>query len=157
MHAGTLRVISAKKSSPIQPDSTILSFLNLERTLTAEYCIKWGKRTMEKIDVFKSFIRDLSRDNKIACFGAAAKGCVFLNSCEINDDLIQYIVDDTPFKQGKYVPGTGIKVVDRRMLQESPVDYILILAHNFKDYIIQSLKGEYSGKFIVMFPDINII
>jgi len=69
--------------------------------------------------------------------------------------MIEFIVDDTPFKQGKFVPGTGIQVVSRERLYDSKIDYIVILAHNFKDYIIESLKGKYDGEFIVMFPDIK--
>jgi len=158
MHAGTLRVLSVKKSSIKQPDSTILSFLNLERTLTEEYCVKWGIRAQEKIKEFQYFIHNiLNKGKTIAGFGAAAKGCVFLNSCEINDEMIQFIIDDTPFKQGKFIPGTGIKVVSRKVPPQFSPDYMLILAHNFKDYIIDSLKGQYSGKFIVMFPDIRIL
>ena len=158
MHAGTLRVLSVKNSSRRQPDSTILSFLNLEKTLTEEYCIKWGKRAQEKIAEFKMFLVSLMQDNAIVFgFGAAAKGCVFLNSCEINDDMLPFVIDDTPFKQDKYIPGAGIQVVSREILKELQPDYILILAHNFKDYIIDSLKDEYHGKYIVMFPDIQII
>ena len=157
MHAGTLRVLIVKKSSRRQSDSTILSFFNLENTLTKEYCLKWGKRTQEKIAEFSQFINDLSLSSSIACFGAAAKGCVFLNSCGINYNHIKFIIDDTPFKQGKFVPGTGIEVVPRSRLNNEKIDYILILAHNFKDYIIKSLIGQYDGKFIVMFPDIKIL
>jgi hypothetical protein len=158
MHAGTLRILSCKESSQRQPDSTMLSFLNLEKTLTEEYVLKWGKRTQEKIKTYKIFIQDLiEKGNTIVCFGAAAKGCVFLNSCNIDFTLIKYIIDDTPFKQGKFVPGTGIEVVSRELLKNIKIDYILILAHNFKDYIINSLKNQYNGKFIVMFPDIKIL
>ena len=161
MHAGTLRVLAAKKTSQKQPDSTIDSFLNLEKTLTLEYYLKWGKRTLEKIEIFKEFINGLIKEGKkIACFGAAAKGCVFLNTCGIDYNMIDYIVDDTPFKQNKFVPGTGIQVLDRMALWDTrrePVDYILILAHNFRDYIINSLKNQYKGKYIVMFPDIKIL
>ena len=158
MHAGTLRVLSAKKSSIRQPDSSIQSFLNLEKTLTEEYCLKWGKRAHEKIREFQFFIHNLlQKGHSIFGFGAAAKGCVFLNSCEINFNMIPFIIDDTPFKQFKYVPGTGIEVVSRDILKDVQPDYILILAHNFKDYIIDSLKDQYSGKFIVMFPDIRIL
>jgi hypothetical protein len=158
MHAGTLRVLSVKESSYYQPDSTILSFLNLEKTLTEEYVLKWGQRTKEKIGTYKQFINNLvNKGNTIACFGAAAKGCVFLNSCEIDFNLIKFIIDDTPFKQGKFVPGTGIEDVCRDALKSNKIDYILILAHNFKDYIINSIKDEYDGKFIVMFPDIKIL
>jgi hypothetical protein len=158
MHAGTLRVISAKKSSQRQADSTISSFLNLEKTLTEEYCVKWGKRTQEKIKEFRHFINHLiANGDTIFGFGAAAKGCVFLNSCEIGEDEIEYIIDDTPFKQDKFVPGTGIKVISRDILKIFQPDYILILAHNFKDYIIESLKDQYKGKFIIMFPDIRVL
>lgn len=158
MHAGTLRVLSVKETSQQQPDSTILSFLNLEKMLTKEYVLKWGIQTYDKIKGFKTFIDNLvTNGTKIVGFGAAAKGCVFLNSCEIDYTLMAYIIDDTLFKQGKYIPGTGIKVVSREILKKEKIDYILILAHNFKDYIIESLRGQYDGKFIVMFPNIKII
>lgn len=158
IHAGTLRVLIAKKSSYRQPDSTIKSFLNLENTLTEEYCTKWGRHTKEKIKVYADFIEHLVKEGyKIACFGAAAKGCVFLNSCGLNDSSIQFIIDDTPFKQGKFVPGTGIQVVGREVLKRNKIDYMIILAHNFKDYIIESLKGQYEGKFISMFPNIMVL
>lgn len=158
MHAGTLRVLMVKRSSHRQPDNTIKSFLNLEKTLTEEYYVKWGKRTTEKIQDFKNFVNKLiDQGNTVACFGAAAKGCVFLNTCGLDYNSIRFIVDDTPFKQGKFVPGTGIQVVDRNALKHTKIDYMIILAHNFKDYIIESLKGQYDGKFVTMFPDIKIL
>jgi novobiocin biosynthesis protein NovU/D-mycarose 3-C-methyltransferase len=158
MHAGTLRVLMVKQSSHRQPDNTIKSFLNLEKTLTEEYYVKWGKRTTEKIQDFKDFVEKLiDQGNTVACFGAAAKGCVFLNTCGLDYNSIQFIVDDTRFKQGKFVPGTGIQVVDRNALKHTKIDYMIILAHNFKDYIIESLKGQYDGKFVIMFPDIKIL
>lgn len=158
MHAGTLRVLMVKKSSIRQPDNTIKSFLNLEKTLTEEYYVKWGKRTTEKIQDFKDFVENLiDQGNTVACFGAAAKGCVFLNTCGLDYNSIQFIVDDTSFKQNKFVPGTGIQVVDRNALKHTKIDYMIILAHNFKDYIIESLKGQYDGKFVTMFPDIKIL
>ena len=158
IHAGTLRVLSVKESSRRQTDGTIRTFLNLEKTLTSEYCTKWGKRAQEKIREFQFFIHALlSRGHTIFGFGAAAKGCVFLNSCEINHNMIPFIIDDTKFKQGKFVPGTGIEVISREILSQTHPDYILILAHNFKDYIINSLKNWYDGKYIVMFPDIKIL
>jgi hypothetical protein len=156
MHAGTLRVLTTKKSSSRKQDITIPSFLNLEKTITEEFCLRWGKRTFDKINEFRNYMLGLLSENKkIAGFGAAAKGCVFLNSVGIDDTMIEFIVDDTPFKQGKYVPGTGIKIVPREVLFENKIDYILILEHNYKDYIIDSLKDKYDGEFIVMFPDIK--
>lgn len=156
MHAGTLRILMMKKSASKKPDITIPSFLNLEKTITEEFCVRWGKRTLDKINEFRNYISDLvSNHKRIAGFGAAAKGCVFLNSVGIDDSMIEFVVDDTLYKQGMFIPGTGIQVVSREHLEQNKVDYILILAHNFKDYIIESLKGQYDGEFIVMFPDIK--
>lgn len=158
IHSGTLRVLSVKESDERIPDHSVNSFLSLEATLTEEYYVQWGERTLLKIEKFKNFIKSLHKQGaSIACFGAAAKGCVFLNTCVIDYTTIKYIVDDTPFKQGKFVPGTGLEVVGRERLRTDKIDYIIILAHNFKDYIISSLQKEYNGKFIVMFPDVKII
>lgn len=158
IHNGTLRVISTKFSSKKQADNTIQSILNLEQMITPEYCVNWGKQMQEKIHEFKTYIKKLVDDgNIIAGFGAAAKGCIFLNTCELDDSSIKFIIDDTESKQGKYVPTTGIQIVSREVLKSTHVDYIIILAHNFKDYIIESLKDQYNGKFIIMFPNIQII
>ena len=80
-----------------------------------------------------------------------------MNAMGLTYNDIDCVIDDTDLKQGKYIPGTGIKVVSREILKEKQPDYILILAHNFKDYIIESLKEEYKGKFIVLIPNIQII
>jgi hypothetical protein len=61
-------------------------------------------------------------------------------------------------KQDKFIPGTGIQIKNREYLKQNKVDYILILAHNFKDVIIESLRNDgYTGKFIILFPTIQTI
>jgi len=158
IHTGTLRVVSVKNTSPQQPDSTIKIFLFQEKFITEDYCIKWGNLINEKIIKFKEFLIEIKNSGaKIAGFGAAIKGCVFLNTCNLDYNTIDYVIDDTPGKQNKYIPGTGIEVVNRDILKTNQPDYILILAHNFKDYIIESLRKDFKGKFIVMFPNITII
>jgi hypothetical protein len=158
IHSGTLRVLAGHKFLDRKPDFTLGSFLSLEKNLTDEYYKLWGERTTMKIVKFREFIEDLYfEDKKIACFGAAAKGCVFLNSCGLDYNKIMFIVDDTPFKQGKFVPGTGLEVVSRERMKEEKIDYMIILAHNFKEYIMRSLAGQYSGKYIIMFPDIAVV
>jgi len=160
IHAGTLRVISAKADSSFDADSSVQSFLNLESFMTESFYTYWGMRIDEKICDFKGIVKGYARDrgNIIIGFGACAKGCVFLNTCELDDLDILYVIDDTPEKQGKFIPGTGIEIVSREILKTVTPDYILILAHNFRDYIIDSLlKDGYKGKFIVMFPEIQII
>jgi C-methyltransferase C-terminal domain len=164
IHTGTLRVISVKNTLPIYSDSTVDSFINLEKNIDEKYLNNWGAKIKTNIEYYKSFLATLKTNKKtIAGFGAAIKGCVFLNTCNLDYDTIDYVIDDTPEKRFKYIPGTGIGVVSRDILKTKSLDYrqpdyILILAHNFADYIIQSLKNDgYKGKFIVMFPDIKII
>lgn len=160
IHAGTLRVISAKKDSNLDPDDSINSFLNLEQIMNERYYIKWGKNVQSKIKECEDFVKGWVHvyEAKIFGFGAAAKGCIFLNTCHITNVDIPFVIDDTPEKQGKFIPGTGIEIVSREILKTSYPDFILILAHNFKDYIMSSLKADgYEGKFIIMFPEPQIV
>ncbi len=108
-----------------------------------------------KIIKDQAFLNKL--DGSIALFGAAAKGCVYLNavnSWQLNDT---YCVDDTVQKQGKYIPGTSIRIVDREYLRFDRPDNIIIMAHNFGPAIKQSLIDDgYKGRLITMLPEIEI-
>ena len=110
---------------------------------------------------FKKIIEDSVFLNKLegktVFFGAAAKGCVYLNALQINCDKGQYVVDDTPEKQGLYVPGTGMKIQSRQFMLDDEPDNVVILAHNFAGYITTKLRHDgYKGKIITMMPDIYI-
>ena len=72
---------------------------------------------------------------------------------------MDYIVDDTPEKIGRFSPGTGIPIVDRSVLADDPPDYLIILAWNFAKEIIAS-TAEYSsggGKYIIPIPAFKIV
>jgi hypothetical protein len=157
IHGGTLRVI-IKKGNPSISNENVFDFLREESKYSHLHdYIKWGMETKSYIWKCQSVLEEiLHRSEKIAAFGAAAKGCVFLNSIGFGYRDISYIVDDTDLKQGKFMPGTGIEIVSRERLISDPPDYLLILAHNFADYIMNSVRPIYKGKFIVMFPEIKI-
>jgi ABC-type Fe3+-hydroxamate transport system substrate-binding protein len=122
------------------------------------YHVKWGEEVQKHITDSKNFIKQLKSEGKtIYGFGAAAKGCIYLNSMGLDYQDIDYIIDDTDIKQNKYVPGTGIQIVSRDILNEKHPDYILILAHNFSEYIIQSLENQYKGKYILLIPTIKTL
>ena len=90
---------------------------------------------------------------QIAFFGAAAKGCVFLNALKANCKSMgpSFVVDDTESKQGLYMPGTGFLVVDRSCLPQC--NTIIILAHNFDNYIAESLRKDgFKGRIVAMLP-----
>jgi hypothetical protein len=111
-----------------------------------------------KMSADNIFLNNL--EGRTAFFGAAAKGCVYLNAIKDMSGTIcenSYVVDDTPDKQGKFVPGTGMKVVSREFLMEDEPDNLIILAHNFAGYITATLRRDgYKGRIIVMLPDIYI-
>jgi hypothetical protein len=158
IHGGTLRLVIAKKDAKHTSDITVEAYLQLEKNYGLDYHVKWGKEVQQHIIDSKNFIKQLKSESKtIYGFGAAAKGCIYMNAMNLTYEDIDCIIDDTDLKQGKYIPGTGIQVVSRKMLKEKQPDYILILAHNFKDYIIESLKEEYKGKFIVLIPNIQTL
>lgn len=158
IHGGTLRLVIAKKESKLTPDITVEAYLQLEKNYGLDYHIKWGEQVQEHIKNSRDFIKKIKNSGKtIYGFGAAAKGCIYLNAMGLTDLHIDYIIDDTDLKQGKFVPGTGIKIVSRDILKEKQPDFILILAHNFADYIMESLKESYSGDFIILIPNIKTI
>lgn len=93
-----------------------------------------------------------SQGKRIAGFGAPARGNTLLNYCNITQNLLDYILDDLPSpKQGKYTPGTHIKIVDNNYAGQNPVDYYLLLSWNYLDAILEKQKEfrHKGGKFIV--------
>ncbi len=158
IHGGTLRLVMAKKDSFFEPDLSIQNFIKYENTFDVDYYKKWGLQVNAHLQKCKDIINDLKLQNKrIVAFGAAAKGCIFLNAINITNKEIDYIIDDTDIKQGKYMPGAGLKIVSREEVDFKNIDYILILAHNFSDFIIDSFKNTYHGRFIIFLPEIKII
>ncbi|MDH3275800.1 MAG: class I SAM-dependent methyltransferase [Gammaproteobacteria bacterium] len=120
----------------------------------------WKREIRALIDDLVSQISKLKKGGaKIAGFAASAKGNTLLNACRFDASTIDYIVDDTPEKIGRFSPGTGIPIVDRTVLANDPPDYLVILAWNFAREIIDS-TAEYSGaggKYIIPIPAFKII
>lgn len=158
IHGGTLRLLISKKGD-WDVCNGVQKLIDEEQTINEQYYKDWGEVIQTHISDCNGFLKMLKADSSnIIGFGAAAKGCIFLNSAKIDDAILDVVIDDTDLKQGKFIPGTGIQIKDRTYINENKVDYILILAHNFKDVIIESLRNDgYVGKFIILFPQIKII
>lgn len=107
------------------------------------------------VTIIKEDLADFMLKNKgkkIVGFGAAAKGTVLLNYCHIHLD---YIVDGTSYKQGKFVPGVKTPIYPEEHLLEDPPDIVLILAWNFKEEIMEKLKGR-GYVFVVPIPRVQV-
>jgi len=152
IHGGTMRLWITNKESYASTKAH-LSFIKQEQEFNFKSC---SSNINTKIIKDTCFLNNL--EGEIAYFGAAAKGCVYLNALgvTVSTQPRAYVVDDTTSKQGLYIPGTGMQIMDRDYLYKNQPDNLIILAHNFKDYIIKSLRPAYKGRIITMFPDIEI-
>jgi novobiocin biosynthesis protein NovU/D-mycarose 3-C-methyltransferase len=155
IHGGSMRLVMAHSDSSINTDHTVENVLKREEPFDEKYYIGWQESISNHLQACRDKIASIKKEGKkIAGFGAAAKGCIFLNALGLTSEDLEYVVDDTDIKQGKYVPGTGLQVVGREELENNPVDYLIILAHNFADHISVSIRKEYKGKFLVFLPEI---
>lgn len=96
---------------------------------------------------------------RVVGFGASAKSTVWLNACGFKKQDIQFITDNTPFKQGKFSPGTDVPIVDEGAILRDLPDYAIMFAWNYRNEILQT-QAQYiqaGGKFIVPMPRIEII
>jgi hypothetical protein len=95
----------------------------------------------------------------IAGYGAPGKGTTLLHYCGIGRDLIDYTVDRSLYKQGRFMPGTHIPIHAPERIRETKPDYVLILPWNLKDEIIDQMAHirEWGGRFIVPVPELMIV
>jgi 2-polyprenyl-3-methyl-5-hydroxy-6-metoxy-1,4-benzoquinol methylase len=151
IHGGSLRIISSNKKEDKENIPIINYFIDKEMDYNFD---EWNNTIQTKIIKDKEFINSLH--GKTAVFGAAAKGCIYMNSLKLSYNDISYIIDDTKEKQNMYSPMTGLQIMDRSIIKTNPVDNIIILAHNFKDYMMKSIRDYgFNGKIFVMFPEIQ--
>ena len=95
----------------------------------------------------------------VVAYGAPAKGSTLLSYFGIGPDRIRYIADKSPLKQGRYTPGTHIPVVGPEKLIEDQPDYVLLLAWNFAEEIMeqQAAYRARGGRFIIPVPEVRVV
>lgn len=110
-----------------------------------------------KIKLVTLLLKLRSKNKKVIGYGAAGRANTLLNYCGITADLIEYIVDESPLRYGHFTPGSHIPVI-KPSKKDLQVDYIVILAWNYKDHIIEKLKQlRFKGKFIIPLPEVQTI
>lgn len=161
IHGGTIRMIIAHKDSVYETDDTPEWYFDFE--MDAHYdsitvCKEWSEKVKKSIYSLSMDIGILKiKGNKIAAFAASAKGNTLLNAALLDYNTIDYIVDETPEKIGKYSPGTGIPIMSVYSLISTPPDYLIILSWNFAEEIVQKCRNlGYKGKFILPVPQFKI-
>ena len=160
MQGRSLRVFAAKGRTPT-PNVERVLVEEKEAGLTDEATYH---RFAQKIGANKEKLLSLLRElkaagKKITGYGAPAKGNTLLNYYGIGPDILDYLTDTTILKQGLYSPGMHIPIVSpKRLLTDTP-DYILLLAWNFRDVILEKEKAlrQKGIKFIITVPDVEVL
>lgn len=106
-----------------------------------------------------SFLLEARRNRKrIGAYGAAAKGNTLLNFAGVRPDLLPWVADLNPAKQGKFMPGSRIPIVGEARIREDQPDYILILPWNLREEVSNQLAyaREWGARFVTAIPDLRI-
>ena len=161
-HGGSIRIMSAHQNAPFAETPTINAMIRDEEQgglFAAETYKEFAKKVFENRTILRALIEKLKQEGKkIAGYGAPAKGNTLLNFINIGTEL-EYIIDDNPLKQDLYSPGMHVPIVSGEHLVQNPPDYLLILAWNFAESIIEKnlIFQEQGGKFIIPVPTARIV
>lgn len=133
-HGGSLRIYVAKKSSKWEIKESVERIIHEESKYDPRDELIYTNLQERVLLLKKSLMREMlelkNSGLKIAAYGAAAKGVTLLNYCGIDSDIIEYVVDMNPHKQGKFLPGSRIPIVEISRLLQDPPDVLLVLPWN---------------------------
>jgi SAM-dependent methyltransferase len=112
-----------------------------------------------KRKLLKFLIEAKEAGKSVVCYGAAAKGVTLVNYCGVRDDLVDYVVDKSPYKQNHFMPGVRIPIYGPEKIFETKPDYVLILPWNLKKEISGEMAKvrEWGGKFVVPIPEVTVL
>lgn len=157
VHGGSIRVYAQRAGR--RTASRAVSDLVAQETAQGLGALDTYKRFAQQVQGLKNELVGLLRElktqgAKIVGYGAPAKGNTLLNFCQIGTDLLEYVIDTTPFKQGRFTPGMHIPVLPEARFQSDRPDYAVLLAWNYADDILKK-EAAYrarGGKFIIPIP-----
>lgn len=161
---GSLRVYAQRKDTGqhVRADSVDEMLRREERVRICEpefYAGFQAKAEKVKNDLLSLLLRAKEEGVSVAGYGAAAKGNTLLNFAGIRQDLLPCVVDKNPAKQGKFLPGSRIPIVEESWLREYRPQRILIMPWNLKDEVMEQLgyARAWGGRFITAVPEVVIL
>jgi len=162
-HGGSLRIYGRHEADETKPVGDRVGEL-LEREEEAGYgrletYLAFSEQVKRQKRAVLSFLIEAKEEGRtIAGYGAPAKGNTLLNYCGIGTDFIDYTVDRNPHKQGHYLPGTRIPILDPCEVERTRPDYLFILPWNLKDEVMEQMSviRDWGGRFVVSSPNLRV-
>lgn len=162
-HGGSLRVYARRSESQAHEVQLRVRELITEEEHAGLSSMEGYERFARQVKETKlallEFLLMAARQNKsVAGYGAPGKSATLLHYCGIGKDLIEYTVDRSPYKQGRFLPGTHIPIYHPDRIRETKPDYVVILPWNLKAEIMDQLQfiREWGGRFVVPIPKLTI-
>ena len=165
IHGGSMRYY-VRNEGGLSEKKISLKILNLQKN---EYEKGYDKKATflnyaKEVDLTRknlmSLLKDIKQQNQVIIgYGASGRANTLIQYCNIDKNLLDYIIDDAPMKQGFYTPRSHLEIRSRDALEEKLPDYILIFAWSFFSEIIEkNIKYLHMGvKFIIPLPEVKII
>ncbi len=154
MHGGSLRIIAGQDPSQNLSENAqkILAYEKEKALADPKTWLEFGKNIGRQIGIVRQVLGELSKTGRIWGYGAAGKATLWVNSCKMN--YLEAMVDSSPLRAGKLMPGTHMPIVFPEKLKENPPDYIFVTAWNYAN-LIRSKEQWFKGIWITPLPELR--
>lgn len=163
-HVGSLRVLAQRADGPKRPAGPGLDEVRAAEAEAGldrlETYADFSARVEESLQRIRAFLDESRKEGKtVVGYGAAAKGTILLNALEATTDDVAFVVDISPHKQERFLPGTRIPIHAPNRVSDAKPDYLLILAHNLRDEIMSQMAyiRDWGGRFVTPLPEIQVL
>lgn len=163
-HGGSLRIFAAHADDTTKTAARAVASLVEKEMRYGITSLQTYANFTERVKRTKrellDFLNKAKRDGaKVAGYGAPAKGNTLLNYCGVHSDLVEYTVDRSPHKQGKFLPGSHIPIFHPDHIGQTKPDYVLILPWNIKEEIMAQMAHirAWGGKFVIPIPQLAVV
>jgi len=161
-HGGSLRVYTQRADGGRDASAAVVELMVREEQAgiktAAFYSTLAPAAECIKHELLRFLLKAKAEGKKVVGYGAAAKGNTLLNYAGVRSDLLAWVADASPHKQGKFLPGSRIPIVEPACIVAEKPDFILLLPWNLKDEVIAQLKpiNDWGGRLVISVPRLDI-
>ena len=163
-HGGSLRVFAQRADTDERERSAAVEELLAREAAIGVGTVEYYQGFQTRVDAIRQGLLDFlakaeAERRTVAAYGAAAKGNTLLNYSGVGADQVEFVVDANPHKQGQFLPGSHIPIVDDDHLKQARPDYVLVLPWNILDEISRQLHyiSSWGGRILRAVPTITIV